>query len=64
MYHKGDPWGDGKALLKPGMMVDVPWDGSYPWRLSGVKKTFPNGDEFEVYIDPSVPVSYFRVPVR
>jgi hypothetical protein len=39
------------------MMTDVPWDGSYPWRKSALKRTMPNGDEFTTVIDPSVPDS-------
>ncbi|KAJ5890504.1 uncharacterized protein N7473_006732 [Penicillium subrubescens] len=38
-------------------MTDVPWDGSYPWRKSALKRTMPNGDEFTTVIDPSVPDS-------
>jgi hypothetical protein len=36
------------------MIVNVPWDGSYPWRLSGVSAKFSNGDRFTATINPAV----------
>ncbi|KAK0618982.1 hypothetical protein B0T14DRAFT_495837 [Immersiella caudata] len=42
---------DGNTV-QPEMIVNVPWDGSYPWRNSGVSAHFPNGDTFQVFIDP------------
>src|SRR5690349_3539363 len=40
--------------VQPAMIVNVPWDGSYPWRKSGVSARFPNGVTFQVVIDPDV----------
>ncbi|RDL34708.1 uncharacterized protein BP5553_07836 [Venustampulla echinocandica] len=55
MYYSGDVWrSDGSVASKPNMMVNVPWDGSYPWRGSGVSATFPNGDTFKVTINPGL----------
>jgi hypothetical protein len=48
MYYSGAAWG------APTYMANVPWDGSYPWRLEGVTRTLPNGDTWSVYIYPSV----------
>jgi hypothetical protein len=36
------------------MIVNVPWDGSYPWRSSGVSAKFSNGDTFKVTINPAI----------
>jgi hypothetical protein len=36
------------------MIANVPWDGSYPWRREGVATTFPNGDTFQVWINPDI----------
>jgi len=53
MYYAGDVWrSDGTVISKPNMMVNVPWDGSYPWRSSSVSAKFPNGDTFKVTINP------------
>lgn len=46
MYYSAEAWG------APTYMTNVPWDGSYPWRSSGVTRTLPNGDKWEVYIYP------------
>ena len=55
MYYSGDVWrSDGSVANKPNMMVNVPWDGSYPWRYSGVSAKFPNGDTFKVNINPDI----------
>jgi hypothetical protein len=53
MYYSGIAWG------APTYMANVPWDGSYPWRPSGVSQTLPNGDKWTVSInnkagDPNV----------
>lgn len=40
--------------VKPDMVADVPWDGSYPWRNSGVEVRLPNDDRFFVRINPDV----------
>lgn len=48
MYYSAEAWG------APQYMTNVPWDGSYPWRSSGVTRTLPNGDKWEVYIYPSI----------
>jgi hypothetical protein len=48
MYYSGAAWG------APTYMANVPWDGSYPWRGSGVTQTLPNGDTWTVYIDNTV----------
>jgi hypothetical protein len=45
MYYSGAAWG------APKYMNNVPWDGSYPWRTSGVSQTLPNGDRWTVHID-------------
>ncbi|OBT39748.1 hypothetical protein VE00_10501 [Pseudogymnoascus sp. WSF 3629] len=52
MYYSAEAWG------APQYMTNVPWDGSYPWRLTGVKRTLPNGDKWDVYINPSVKDPY------
>lgn len=60
MYYPTAPWaspGTRGKWVTPQMMTDVPWDGSYPWRKSGLKRTMPNGDEFTIVIDPSIPDS-------
>ncbi|KAI9147010.1 Ankyrin repeat domain-containing protein [Paramyrothecium foliicola] len=44
MYYSGAAWGT------PNWMSEVPWDGSYPWRVSGVAATLPNGDYWFVSI--------------
>jgi hypothetical protein len=55
IYYSGDIWGaDGSVISKPNMMVNIPWDDSYPWRLSGVSAKLPNGDIFTVKINPSI----------
>lgn len=53
MYYSGPAWG------APKYMASVPWDGSYPWRPSGVTQTLPNGDKWTVMVnnnagDPNV----------
>jgi hypothetical protein len=36
-------------------MVNVPWSGSYPWgQAGGVSARMPNGDVFQVHINPSI----------
>ncbi|KAJ8109692.1 hypothetical protein OPT61_g7275 [Boeremia exigua] len=45
MYYSAAAWG------APQYIKNVPWDGSYPWRGSGVIQTLPNGDKWSVYID-------------
>jgi hypothetical protein len=45
MYYSDAAWG------APKYMSNVPWDGSYPWRASGVSQTLPNGDKWSVYIN-------------
>lgn len=53
-YYKASAWSeDGANTYPPDMDVYVPWDGSYPWRVSGVEADFPNGDHFKVEIGPS-----------
>jgi hypothetical protein len=56
-YFEGNCWvGGGKGWKAPTMSVDVPWDGSYPWRPSGVSAKFENGDVFFARInDPQHP---------
>ncbi|OAK96605.1 hypothetical protein IQ06DRAFT_296642 [Phaeosphaeriaceae sp. SRC1lsM3a] len=54
LYYRGRPWDRNQNPVAPDMNVNVPWDGSYPWRLSGVSAKFPNGDVFSVHIDPAV----------
>lgn len=52
-YYKGKVWSDdGGNTNQPDMEANIPWDGSYPWRLSTVETNFPNGDHFKVWIDP------------
>ncbi|KFA67843.1 hypothetical protein S40285_09036 [Stachybotrys chlorohalonatus IBT 40285] len=48
MYYSGEAWG------APTYMSNVPWDGSYPWRGSGVTQTLPNGDTWTVLINNAV----------
>ena len=55
MYYAGNPWNEKNNFVSPQMMVDVPWDGSYPWRTTGVSSKMPNGDVFTVIIDPAIP---------
>ncbi|KAL2071865.1 hypothetical protein VTL71DRAFT_13100 [Oculimacula yallundae] len=40
--------------LRPEMIANVPWDGSYPWRGSGASAKFPNGDTFTAWINPAI----------
>ncbi|KAJ5224789.1 uncharacterized protein N7469_008292 [Penicillium citrinum] len=60
MYYPTAPWASlgtrGKWVTLE-TMTDVPWGGSYPWRLTGVTRKMPNGDDFTVVVDPSVPDS-------
>lgn len=35
-------------------IAGVPWDGSYPWRGSGVSTKFSNGDVFQVWINSAI----------
>ncbi|KAI4143902.1 MAG: hypothetical protein L6R39_004395 [Caloplaca ligustica] len=55
MYYAGNPWDGKNNWIRPDMMVDVPWDGSYPWRTTGVSSKMPNADIFTVIIDPAIP---------
>lgn len=48
------PAGGNNPWARPEMIANVPWDGSYPWRPQGVKTKFPNGDVFEVWINPAI----------
>ena len=48
MYYSAVAWG------APKYMNSVPWDGSYPWRPSGVSQTLPNGDKWTVSINNGV----------
>ncbi|KAL2062082.1 hypothetical protein VTL71DRAFT_6348 [Oculimacula yallundae] len=48
MYYSAEAWG------APKYMRNVPWDGSYPWRTSGVSQTLPNGDTWTVHINNNV----------
>ncbi|KAH7135634.1 hypothetical protein B0J11DRAFT_596808 [Dendryphion nanum] len=48
MYYSNAAWG------APTYMKNVPWDGSYPWRTSGVSQTLPNGDKWSVVINNTV----------
>lgn len=48
------PKGGNNPWVNPDMIANVPWDGSYPWRPQGAKATFPNGDVFEVWINPAI----------
>lgn len=56
IYYSSAVWPDpsSNAANSPAFMVNVPWDGSYPWRSGGVSATTPNGDIWRVTIDPSV----------
>lgn len=55
MYYKGNPWNGKNIWIRPDMMAEVPWDGSYPWRTTGVSSRMSNGDIFTVKIDPAIP---------
>ncbi|KAF2436437.1 hypothetical protein EJ08DRAFT_146991 [Tothia fuscella] len=50
-YFTGWPWATGSVWAKPMMVANVAWDGSYPWRPSGVSAKFPNGDIFTAQIN-------------
>lgn len=53
LYYKGAVWSaDGANTYAPDMDVNIPWDGSYPWRVSAVEADFPNGDHFSAWVDP------------
>jgi hypothetical protein len=52
MYYSGDVWNPDGSANRPTMMVNVPWDGSYPWRNGGVSAVTPNGDKFTALISP------------
>lgn len=55
-YFTGWPWVGDSKWAKPMMVANVPWDGSYPWRPSGVSAKFPNGDIFTAQINkPNAP---------
>lgn len=45
MYYDGPAWG------APKYMANVPWDGSYPWRINGPSVVLPNGDKWTVTIN-------------
>ncbi|KAH6957762.1 hypothetical protein BKA56DRAFT_601391 [Ilyonectria sp. MPI-CAGE-AT-0026] len=55
-YYSGsyNPGGGNTKWVQPDMIANVPWDGSYPWRRSGVATKFPNGDTFQVWINPDI----------
>ncbi|KNB20614.1 protein arginine N-methyltransferase 1 [Fusarium oxysporum f. sp. lycopersici 4287] len=55
-YYAGsyNPGGGDTKWVQPDMIANVPWDGSYPWRSSGVATTFSNGDTFQVAINPAI----------
>lgn len=55
MYYSGNPWDGKNNWIRPDMMADVPWDGSYPWRTTGTSVKMPNADIFTVTIDPAIP---------
>ncbi|KAF6812293.1 hypothetical protein CPLU01_14929 [Colletotrichum plurivorum] len=40
--------------VNPDMIANVPWDGSYPWRNSGVDVKLPNNDRFHIWINPAI----------
>ncbi|KAH6954152.1 hypothetical protein DER45DRAFT_569934 [Fusarium avenaceum] len=53
-YYSGS-YADGNGKwIHPDMIANVPWDGSYPWRRGGVATKFPNGDTFQVWINPDI----------
>lgn len=59
IYYSSDIWVDPTSFTPyttnpPEFMVEVPWDGSYPWRSTGVSAITPDGDTWSVTIDPSV----------
>ncbi|KAF2104732.1 hypothetical protein NA57DRAFT_70939 [Rhizodiscina lignyota] len=54
IYYPGDVWNKDGSTNRPTMMKNVPWDGSYPWRESGVTVTMPNGDEFTATVTNAV----------
>ncbi|KAJ5964678.1 uncharacterized protein N7479_004554 [Penicillium vulpinum] len=63
MYYHDAPWafqGTRGKWVTPEMTTDVPWYRSCPWRTKGVKRKMPNGDEFTIAIDPSIPDSNDR----
>lgn len=55
MYYPGDVWTIDGTPNRPTMITNIPWDGSYPWRLAGTKAKTPNGDNFNIVINPTVP---------
>ena len=54
MYYKGNPWDSKNNWIRADMVAEVPKDGSYPWRTTGVSAKFINGDTFTVRIDPAI----------
>lgn len=52
-YYNNAHWDwsvDSTPFFPPTSRSEVPWDGSYPWRPSGVSAKFANGDTFLVSI--------------
>ena len=63
-YYSGsyNPGGGNTKWIQPDMIANVPWDGSYPWRGSGVATKFPNGDTFQVWCVAQVYPTEFSFP--
>jgi hypothetical protein len=55
-YYPGEVWKDVEEtkINDWTQYGRVPWDGSYPWRESGVTATLNNGDDITVSIHPNV----------
>ena len=55
-YYPGEVWKDAEETQANDWTIygQVPWDGSYPWRESGVTATIANGDVITVSIHPNV----------
>ncbi|CAE7192442.1 hypothetical protein CFE70_007001 [Pyrenophora teres f. teres 0-1] len=43
-----------KPGAKPDQATEVLWDGSYPWRNTGVDVRMPNGEVFNIVINPDI----------
>lgn len=56
VYYPGEVWKDAKETQANDWTIygQVPWDGSYPWRESGVTAKIANGDVITVSIYPNV----------
>ncbi|KAK4118992.1 hypothetical protein N657DRAFT_675189 [Parathielavia appendiculata] len=54
IYYPGDVWTANGQTNKPTMMVNVPWNGAYPWGPQGAFATMPNGDKWSIWINDKI----------